>query len=92
MKKRLFIEALLIFLVVGMLTTFAESADVPRMTTDQLKAILAGSDLVIVDVRGSGDWKDSDVKIKAAVREDPVTVETWAKKYPKDKTLVLYCA
>jgi rhodanese-related sulfurtransferase len=92
MKKRLFIEGLLIFLVVGMLTTFARPADVPRMTVDELKAMLGSPDLVIIDVRGSGDWKDSDVKIKAAVREDPVAVETWAKKYPKDKTLVLYCA
>jgi rhodanese-related sulfurtransferase len=92
MKKRLFIVAFLIFFVVGMLTTFAESADIPRMTVDELKAMLGNSDLVTVDVRGSGDWAESDLKIKGAVREDPVAVETWAKKYSKDKTLVLYCA
>jgi rhodanese-related sulfurtransferase len=92
MKKRLLIAPLLIFFVVGMLTTFAESADIPRMTVDELKAILASPDLVILDVRGSGDWAESDLKIKGAIREDPVTVETWARKYSKDKTLVLYCA
>jgi len=91
MKKGLIIATLLIFLGLGM-TTFARSADVPRMTIDELKAILDTSDLVIVDVRGSGDWEDSDQKIKGAVREDPVAVETWAKKYPKDKTFVLYCS
>ena len=92
MKKRLVIEVLLIFLVVGMLTTFARPADVSRMAVDELNAMVGSPDLVIVDVRAPGDWKDSDLKIKAAVREDPVAVETWAKKYPKDKTLVLYCA
>jgi len=92
MKKRLLIAGLLIFSGLGMLTTIARSADIARMTIDELKAILDGPDLVIVDVRGSGDWKDSDQKIKGAMREDPVAVETWAKKYPKDKTLVLYCS
>jgi rhodanese-related sulfurtransferase len=92
MSKRLFIAVLFLFFVAGMLTTFAESADVPRMTIDELKALLASPDLIILDVRGPGDWKESDLRIKGAVREDPLAVETWAKKYPKDKTLVLYCA
>ena len=92
MKKRLLIVALLIFFVVGMLTTFAESADVPKMAIDELKAMLGNSDLVTLDVRGPADWAESDLKIKGAVREDPLAVETWAKKYPRDKTLVLYCA
>jgi hypothetical protein len=38
------------------------------------------------------DWADSDLKIKGAVREDPKVFESWANKYPKDKTIVLYCA
>jgi rhodanese-related sulfurtransferase len=32
------------------------------------------------------------VKIKGAVREDLEKVDTWMNKYPKDKTLVFYCA
>jgi len=92
MSKRLFIAVLFLFFVAGMLTTFAESADVPRMTIDELMAVLASPDLIILDVRGPGDWKESDLRIKGAVREDPLAVETWAKKYQKDKTLVLYCA
>ena len=92
MKKRLFIAPLLIFFVVGILTTFAKSADVPRMTKDELKAILGNPDLVMLDVRYKKDWKDSDSKIQGAVREDPDSVKSWAGKYTKDKTLVLYCA
>ena len=92
MKKRLFIGPLLIFFVIGILATFAKSADVPRMTKDELKAMLDNPDLVILDVRAQSDWKGDESKIKGAVREDPESVKSWAGKYPKDKTLVLYCA
>ncbi len=90
MKKRLLIALLLIFFTVGILATFARSADVPRMTKDELKAMLDNSDLVILDVRAQGDWKSDDSKIKGAIREDPESVKSWAGKYAKDKTFVLY--
>jgi rhodanese-related sulfurtransferase len=94
MKKRLVIAPLLILLVVGILTTFAKSADVPRMTKDELRAMLNNPALVILDVRSEIDWKDSDSKIKGAIREDPESVKSWAGKYSKEKekTFVLYCA
>jgi rhodanese-related sulfurtransferase len=92
MKKRLWITTLLIFIMVGILSTFAKSADVPRMTKDELKAMLGNQDLVIVDVRLGKDWTDNGLKIQGAVREDPESVKTWAEKYSKDKTFVLYCA
>jgi len=92
MKKRLFIAPLLIFFVVGLLATFAKSADVPRMKKDELKAMLDNPDLVIIDVRAEGDWKGDHSKIKGAIREDPDSVKSWAEKYAKDKTIVLYCA
>jgi rhodanese-related sulfurtransferase len=62
------------------------------MTKDELKAMLDNPDLVIVDVRLGGDWTDNDLKIKGAIREDPESVKSWAEKYSKDKTFVLYCA
>ena len=92
MKKRIFIAPLLIFFMIGILATFARSADVPRMKKDELKAMLDNSDLVILDVRYKKDWTDSDSKIKGAIREDPESVKSWAEKYSKDKTIVLYCA
>jgi predicted sulfurtransferase len=92
MKKRLFVGAFLIFFMVGILTTFAESADVPRMKKDELKAMLESSDLVILDVRAQSDWKNGDSKIKGAIREDPESVKSWVGKYSKDKAFVLYCA
>ena len=92
MKKRLVIAALLIFFMVGGCTMFARSADAPRMTKDELKAMLGNPDLVIIDVRTQRDWTEGDSKIKGAIREDPEAVESWTKKYPKGKTIVLYCA
>ena len=92
MKRRLFIGILFFSLGMGMYVTSVLSADVPRMTKDELKALLGNPDLVILDVRASSDWTASDLKIKGAVREDPSDTESWANKYSKDKTLVLYCA
>ncbi len=92
MKRRILFATLIIFFMVGGCTTLAKSTDVPRMTKEELKAMLGNSDLVIIDVRQRMDWADSDLKIKGAVREDPGAVDSWADKYPKDKTLVLYCA
>jgi rhodanese-related sulfurtransferase len=92
MKKKLFIATLIIFFMVGILTSFAKSPEAPRMTKDELKAMLGSPDLVIIDVRIQKNWEESDVKIKGAVREDPEAFDSWAKKYPKDKTLVFYCA
>ena len=92
MKKRLLIVSAIIFSMVGILTAFAKSAEAPRMLTDELKAMQGSPDLVIIDVRSGTDWADSDLKIKGAVREDPKVFESWANKYLKDKTIVLYCA
>jgi rhodanese-related sulfurtransferase len=68
------------------------SAEVPRMTQEELKAMLDKPDLIIIDVRARSDWAGSDLKVKGAIREDPGNVESWANKYSKEKTLVLYCA
>ena len=92
MRKKLLMSLVVIFFAVGILATFARSADVPRMKKDELKAMLGNPDVVILDVRLEGDWKDDHLKIKGAVREDPGSVKSWEGKYSKDKTLVLYFA
>jgi hypothetical protein len=77
---------------VGFLAAAAVAADVPTMTKEELRAKLGDPNVVVVDARTGRDWKTSDVKIKGAARGNPVDVAAWAGKYPKDKTLVLYCA
>jgi rhodanese-related sulfurtransferase len=62
------------------------------MTKEQLLPMMGKSDVIIIDVRSKYDWDESKVKIKGAVRQDGMKFGTWMKKYPKDKTIVLYCA
>lgn len=66
-------------------------ADVPRMSVGELRQRMGSPDLVIIDVRIPREWDESAKKIKGAVREDPTDLESWAAKYPPDKTLVFYC-
>ena len=90
-KKSVFVLLLGLALLV-MLSESALSQEVPRITKEELKEMLANPDLSLVDVRKGSDWKASEVKIKGAIREDPTQVSSWMGKYPKDKTLVFYCA
>ena len=85
------VVTLCLVFAVGFFMT-AAAKDVPRMTKEQLKEMMDGPNVVIIDVRIGKDWKASDVKIKGAIRETPKKAQEWAKKYDKDKTYVLYCA
>ncbi|UCG13360.1 MAG: hypothetical protein JSU72_02415 [Deltaproteobacteria bacterium] len=73
-------------------TTTTMAAETPRMSKEELKAMLDSPDLIILDVRVGRDWKASEYKIRGAVRVDATDFGSWANKFPKDKTLVLYCA
>ena len=66
--------------------------EVPRMTKEELRSKLGSPDVTIIDVRVGGEWQLSKEKIQGALREEPGEVKTWAGKFPKDKTLVLYCS
>ena len=95
MKHKLTINFTIIFTLVALMM-FANAslatADVERMTKETLSEILDNPDTIIIDVRAGRDWGSSEFKIKGARRENPGDVESWAGKYPKDKTLVFYCA
>jgi hypothetical protein len=91
--KKLFL-IIVIFLVGGCTTVggVPVSDQVPRMSIDDLKHRLGSSDTVILDVRTGWSWSASNDKIAGAIREDPKQFSHWYDKYPKDKTLVLYCS
>ncbi len=97
-KKRLVAVLALTFLILAglsqMTLAMGNKVKVLRMTREELKAslLLGNPDLMILDVRVAQEWKGSNEKIQGAIREDPERVKTWADKYPKDKTLVLYCS
>ena len=81
---------LLISLLAG-LPAVASASDVPKISKEDLNAMLNNPDLIIIDVRRERDWKSSSLKIRGAVWEDFLDVDIWAQKYPKNKTIVLYC-
>jgi hypothetical protein len=66
--------------------------DVPRMSKEELKALLDNPDVVIIDARAPYDWGRSETRIKGALRLDPSTLDSWEPAYPKDKTIVVYCS
>ena len=84
---------LVVLLVVGCMGMGKSTSqgDAPRMEKEELKARLGSPNLIIIDVRYGKDWSVSDRKIVGAVREDPQEFDMWKGKYPKAKTLVLYC-
>jgi rhodanese-related sulfurtransferase len=79
--------ALVMFLAAAATATAA-----PTMTKEQLQKQMGDPQVVILDVRTGRDWSSSEFKIKGAERVDPQNYQAWSDKYPKDKTLVLYCA
>jgi rhodanese-related sulfurtransferase len=54
--------------------------------------LLGRQDVVVIDIRFGRDWNDATLKIKGAVREDPMKPGQWLDKYPKDKMMIFYCA
>jgi hypothetical protein len=85
------LQVLLLLSFLAGLTAIASASDVPKITAGDLSTMLGKPDLIIIDVRIERDWKTSPLKVRGAVWEDFLAVDTWAQRYPKDKTIVLYC-
>lgn len=90
MVKRL--AAAVVLVLIAFVCGAARADDVKEMTKEQLLPLLGKPDVIVIDVRTNYDWDHSNAKIKGAVREEGMKFGTWMKKYPKDKTIVLYCA
>ena len=94
MVRKAMVSLVMAFMVLGTWAVMAVALDVPRISKEKLKSMLGNPDVVVIDVRTFFDRKMSTNQIKGAVREDPnpSKVKSWAKKYSKEKTIVLYCA
>jgi rhodanese-related sulfurtransferase len=91
LKSLTLLNVSLSLIVLGSFTSWPLAAeDVPRITKEELKERLGNSDVIVLDVRESQNWQDSEFKIKGATRQPPRIFDSWADQYPKDKTLVLY--
>jgi cell division septal protein FtsQ len=70
----------------------AASIEIPRISIERTKQMLTSTDVIVIDVRTAKTWWRSANKIENSVREDPGSLENWADKYPKSKTLIFYCS
>ena len=81
----------LVFAFIGVTLISSVSAEaVPRIGKEVLKKMLGGPDVIILDVRNSKNWQESEFKIKGAIRKRPKLFTNWAKEFPSNKVLVLY--
>jgi len=93
MKKRAFFAMAVLFLAAIFVSGgISNAGDVERISKESLKSLLVNPDVIVLDVRLPKDRNASQLQIKGAIRENPFKVKEWMKKYPKDKTLVFYCA
>lgn len=84
----------MVLMVLVIWVVMAVAMEIPRISKEELKSMLENPDVVVIDVRAIPDHNTSVKKIKGSVREDPdpIKAKSWANKYSKDKTIVLYCA
>jgi predicted sulfurtransferase len=68
----------------------ATSKDIAKITVQELRSMLGDPDVIIVDVRHEQQWRAGELKIRGAVHENPDAVGSWAERYQRDKTLILY--
>ena len=92
MKQKHFVLAVLLLSLALTWVSSVMAADIPRMTKEELKAMMDDAKVIIVDVRTNADWNMSERKIRGAVREDPNKVKSSIEKYSPDKTFVFYCS
>ena len=81
-----------LLVLVGALSQAGAEQPVTTMTKEALQQILSESDTYVLDVRSGRDWSSSEFKIQGAHRADPGDFDSWAARFPKVGTLVLYCA
>jgi rhodanese-related sulfurtransferase len=85
---------MLIMVMIGLpfATACRAAKDAPRITKEEVKALLGDPGVIILDARTGSSWSKSDKKIKGAVRVDPDDVASWAGSIPRDKKIVVYCS
>ncbi len=90
MMKRAMVGMGMAFMVLGIWVSLVLASEIQRISKEELKSMLGKPEVVVIDVRTLLNRKMRLKQIKGAVREDPDAVKSWAKKYSKEKTIVLY--
>jgi hypothetical protein len=94
LKKDKFLTIKLIVLSLALvgsnIISVIAAESVSRISKENLKELLDNPDVIILDVRKSENWQESEFKIKGAIRRRPKLFDTWADEFPRDKVLFLY--
>ena len=91
-KVQMVLLGLLLIGLPGCVQGLSAEDRTPRVTKEELQAMMGRPETVIIDVRTGLAWKMSNQKIKGAVREDPEDPRPWVGKYSKDRVFIFYCA
>ena len=92
LRKRMILTVFIFTAVFTLLTSIGIAANTEKITKEELKKIMGEETVLILDVRTGRDWSSSEFKIKGADRVNLKEFNTLSNRYPKDNTLVLYCA
>jgi hypothetical protein len=87
-----YVLSTVLMMLIALVGGVVRADDTHAMTKEQLLPLLGKSDVIIIDVSSNEGWEARDRKIPGALREEPMKFDSWKKKYPKDKTIVLYCS
>lgn len=95
MRRNLFLTAaaLIVLVACGSLATTTVRAqddgqNLPRITMEEFKQLLAKNAIVVLDVRGGGITE----KIKGAAHIPENELQARLKELPRDREIVTYCA
>ncbi|HZX36110.1 MAG TPA: rhodanese-like domain-containing protein [Thermodesulfobacteriota bacterium] len=93
MKRRLILTAIISVVFVAAAFSASPAPDpVPRVTVEELKAMmLGGRDVLMLDLRSSAAYNASKVKIKGAVRIEQARFMDNISGLPKMKKIITYC-
>lgn len=89
-RQYLLLFAMSCLVAAGALPAAAATADAPRITKEDAKALLGAPKVLFVDGRTESVWYKSDRKIKGAVRIDKWDIQMWASSFPSDTTFIVY--
>jgi hypothetical protein len=84
LKKHIML-GLLVSVLTILFSLPAGASEVSIISGIQLKRILDNPEIIIIDVRSSGDWRSSNIKIKGAVRKIPKILNLGHTIFPKIK-------
>jgi rhodanese-related sulfurtransferase len=63
----------------------------PNLSPDELKKLLDGKRVTLLDVRRKADYEAEPSLIPGAVWRDPEQVADWSRELPTDWPVVVYC-